>query len=126
MKMRILLVDDNEDFLDSTRDILVDEGYDVITATNGEDAVSLAKSHDFNLVLMDIKMPGLNGVESFLKMKENNPDVRVILFTAYSLEELVVRAKDEGACSVLTKPGPFVRTRSKMFYVSVGTFLPGI
>ena len=104
MKLRILLVDDNEDFLDSTRDILVDEGYDVVTATNGEDAVSLARSHEFNLVLMDIKMPGLNGVESFLKMKENNPDIRVILFTAYSLEELVLRAKDEGACSVLTKP----------------------
>lgn len=104
MRMRILLVDDNEDFLDSTKDVLVDEGYEVMTATNGEDAVSLAGLHDYNVVLMDIKMPGLNGVESFLKMKEQNPDVRVILFTAYSLEELIARAKDEGACSVLTKP----------------------
>jgi DNA-binding NtrC family response regulator len=102
--MRILLVDDNEDFLDSTKDVLVDEGYEVVTATNGEDAVSLAESRDFNVVLMDIKMPGLNGVESFLKMKEHNPDVRVILFTAYSMESLIARAKEEGACSVLAKP----------------------
>jgi CheY-like chemotaxis protein len=86
MRGKILLVDDNDEFLDSTRDVLETEGYQVITAANGEDAVALAASQPFNIVLMDIKMPGLNGVDSFLKMKAQNPDVQVILLTAYFME----------------------------------------
>ncbi len=69
MKVKILLVDDNEDFLDSTKDVLEIEGYQVVTATNGEDAVALTGSQRFNIVLMGVKMPGITGVESFIKMK---------------------------------------------------------
>lgn len=99
-----MLVDDNEDFLDSTKDVLEAEGYQVITAANGEDAVFLAGSQHFNIILMDIKMPGIDGVESFLKMKAQNPDVRVILVTAYSLDDLISRAKAEGVLAILPKP----------------------
>ena len=104
MRAKILLVDDNEDFLDSTKDVLETEGYQVVTADNGEDAVILAGSQYFNVVLMDIKMPGINGVESFLKMKAQNPDVQVILVTAYSLDELISRAQAEGVLAILPKP----------------------
>jgi DNA-binding NtrC family response regulator len=58
---------------------------------------------------MDIKMPKMNGVESFIKMKKNNPEVKVILFTAYSLETLIQRAHKEGVCEVLNKPLDMVR-----------------
>ena len=104
MRAKILLVDDNEDFLDSIKDVLETEGYQVITAANGEDAVVLAGSQHFDIVLMDIKMPGINGVESFLKMKAQNPDVQVILVTAYSLDDLISQAKDEGVLAILSKP----------------------
>lgn len=104
MRAKILLVDDNEDFLDSTKDVLESEGYQVTTAANGEDAVALAGSQHFNMVLMDIKMPGINGVESFLKMKAQNPAVKVILFTAYSLDDLISRARAEGVLAILPKP----------------------
>ena len=104
MRAKILLVDDNEDFLDSTKDVLETEGYQVVTAANGEDAVALAGSQHFNIVLMDIKMPGINGVESFLKMKAQNPEVQVILFTAYSLEDLISQARAEGVLAILPKP----------------------
>jgi two-component system, NtrC family, response regulator HydG len=104
MRTNILLVDDNEDFLDSTKDVLEVEGYRVVTASNGEDAIALAGSQHFNLILMDIKMPGINGVESFLKMKAQNPDVRVILVTAYSLDDLISRAQAEGVLAILPKP----------------------
>jgi DNA-binding NtrC family response regulator len=104
MKGKILLVDDNDEFLDSTKDVLETEGYQVITAVNGEDAVALAASQRFNIVLMDIKMPGLNGVESFLKMKAQNPDVKVILLTAYFMEDLILKAQAEGVLAILSKP----------------------
>jgi len=104
MKGRILLVDDNEDFLDSTRDVLEMEGYEVVTATSGEEAVPLAAAQSFDLIVMDIKMPGMNGVESFIEMKKNNPRIEVIMATAYSMQELITQALAEGARAVLQKP----------------------
>jgi DNA-binding NtrC family response regulator len=104
MNGRILLVDDNEEFLDSTRDVLDNEGYDIVTATSGEEGIELAGAQTFDVVLMDIKMPGMNGVESFLEMKRRNPKVKVIMVTAYSVEDLMRQALDEGVLAVLNKP----------------------
>lgn len=104
MAFKILVVDDNEDYTDSIKDILEDEGYDVETAHNGEDACELTGCTEYDLVLMDIKMPGMNGVESFLHMKRRNPDVKVVLFTAYALTELIQKARDNGVTAILKKP----------------------
>ncbi len=104
MKGCILLVDDNEEFLDSTRDVLEDEGYEIHTASDGETALRMIDAHTFDVILMDIKMPGMNGVESFIEMKKLQPDVKVIMVTAYSIDELIHRALEEGAVAVLNKP----------------------
>lgn len=72
MTFKILLVDDNEAYTDSIMDILEDEGYTVQTANSGEQACELTQKAQFDLILMDIKMPGMNGVETFLKMKQQN------------------------------------------------------
>jgi two-component system, NtrC family, response regulator HydG len=104
MGTEILLVDDNEEFLDSTRDVLENEGYQVATATSGENALNQVDKGTFDVVLMDIKMPGMNGVETFIKMKEKKPGIKVILFTAYSLGEWIHRANEESACAVFNKP----------------------
>jgi two-component system, NtrC family, response regulator HydG len=104
MNERLLLVDDNADFLDSTKDVLEDAGYNVMTASNGEEALTIFNNKTYEIVLMDIKMPGINGVETFLKMKQKKPDVSVVLFTAYSMNELIQKALKEGVCDVLSKP----------------------
>jgi len=104
MEGRILIVDDNVEFLDSIKDILEDEGYDCHAVTNGLDALTLALEKTFDVVLMDIKMPGMNGVECFLKMKEQNSGIKVIMFTAYALTELMRKAREEGVCAILKKP----------------------
>lgn len=104
MKGRILLVDDNEEFLDSTKDVLNDEGYDIVTATSGEEALELAGAQTFDVIIMDIKMPEMNGVESFIEMKRRNPRVKVIIVTAYSVEDLMRQALDEGVFAILSKP----------------------
>jgi CheY-like chemotaxis protein len=104
VKGRILLVDDNLEYLDSTKDVLEDEGYDVWTAAGGEEAVRKVKTRSFDAILMDIKMPGMNGVEAFLEMKKHDPGVRVIMCTAYGVESLIRKALDEGVLAVLNKP----------------------
>jgi DNA-binding NtrC family response regulator len=104
LKGTILLVDDNGEFLDSTKDVLEDEGYEVFTATNGEDAVRMVGERPFEVVLMDIKMPGLSGVETLIEIKKINPGVKVIMVTAYSVESLIRQALKEGAYSYLAKP----------------------
>ena len=104
MGAQILLVDDNEDFLDSTRDVLEEEGYRVSTARDGEQALSLMDQDLFDVVLMDIKMPKMNGVETFIKMKEKKPDIKVVLFTAFVLSKLIRLAHQEGALAIYDKP----------------------
>ncbi len=104
MKKSVLLVDDNEMFLDSCRDVLEDEGYSVTTATGGEEALLYVRARSFCAVVMDIKMAGMNGVESFIAMKKYRPDIRVIMCTAHLVENLILRAEQEGAFRVLTKP----------------------
>ncbi len=100
----ILLVDDNKAFIDSVKDVLEDESYSVVTAYNGEDACRLAREKRFDLVLMDIKMPGMNGVEVFLEMKKQDPEIKVVLITAYALSELIQEAHENGVLAVLKKP----------------------
>ena len=104
MKGRILLVDDNEDFLDSTKDVLEEEGYQVSTAASGEAAIRQLGNNEVDVVVMDIKMPGLTGVETLTLMKKSNPHVKVIMCTAYIVENLIRQALEQGAYAVLNKP----------------------
>jgi two-component system response regulator HydG len=104
MKGRILLVDDNEAFLDSTKDVLEDEGYDIVTASSGVEAIRHVEMRPFDLVLMDIKMPGLSGIDAFVEIKKRTPDVKVIMCTAYIVEAAIRKALAEGAYAVLNKP----------------------
>jgi two-component system, NtrC family, response regulator HydG len=104
MKRRVMLVDDNQAFLDSTKDVLEDKGYEVVTADSGEEAIEFLREQNFDVVIMDIKMPGMNGVESFIEMKKIRAGVAVIMITAYSIDSLIQKALDEGVYSILKKP----------------------
>ncbi len=75
-----------------------------MTASSGLEAIRQVEAHAFDVVLMDIKMPGLSGVETFVEMKKLNPAVKVIMCTAYIVEALIKKALAEGACAVLNKP----------------------
>jgi len=100
----ILIVDDE----DSIRDIicrkLQSEGYNCITASNGEDALWKAFMQDVDLVLMDVKMPGLSGMEVLPKIVTDHPDTCVIMITAVSDIQTAVEAMKLGAYDYLTKP----------------------
>ncbi len=100
----ILVVDDNEDLLTTFSMILKRRGFYVETAGNGASAVDKFKEQDFDVTLMDIVMPEMNGVDAFRKIREMRPGATVIMMTAYSEEELIQTARDEGAHSIVHKP----------------------
>jgi len=100
----ILVVDDNADLLDTFSLILKRRGYNVDTAGDGLSAVDKFQRHQFDVTLMDVVMPGMNGVEAFRRIKEISPGARVILMTAYYDEEELKTALSEGVYSAVYKP----------------------
>ena len=100
----MLIVDDDPGMTETLADILTDMGYEVAVAENGYRAIEMTRQNKYDLALMDIKMPGINGVETFKKVKRISPQTRVIMMTAYSVEDLVREALKEGAYDVIYKP----------------------
>lgn len=80
---RILLVDDEQGIQLLYRGEFEDEGFEVVSAYNGEEALQLFQEQAFDLVILDINMPGMNGIEVLGQMKETNPQLPVILCSAY-------------------------------------------
>ena len=84
----ILVVDDHSAMRSTLRDILQDEGYEVQSASSGEEAVDVFEGGNFDAVLMDVRMQGINGVEAFRRMKSLSNSVKVILMSAFSVDEI--------------------------------------
>lgn len=106
-KNRILVVDDNRSLCNLIKDILEMEQYDVSVAYDGFSALEAAKEQQFDVVLMDIKMPVMNGVETFKKLKSISPGTPTIMVTAFAVEDLIREALREGAYAALYKPLDF-------------------
>jgi DNA-binding NtrC family response regulator len=102
----IQLVDDDEGICVTLKNILVKKGYEVVTAHTGEEAITMAKEKAYGIIFIDMKLPTLNGLETFLAIKEINPEVVAIMMTAYRQEmaELVEEALKNRAYSSLYKP----------------------
>ena len=103
-KLNILIVDDNKDFAESMSDVLGLDGHISEIAHSGEEAERKFRKKDYDIVFMDVKLPGRNGVESFYKIQKFKPDARVIMMTGYSMETLLTQAVKKGAWDVLYKP----------------------
>jgi len=103
----ILLTDDNKEFTQNLCDILELKGYSVLTASDGFQALDIIKVTPVDLILMDIKMPVMNGVETYKKIKRITPETPVIMLTAFALEELIQESIKEGAFACLKKPLDF-------------------
>ncbi|HEX78748.1 MAG TPA: response regulator [Dehalococcoidia bacterium] len=104
MKTNILVVDDLKSSRLTLGGILEDEGHNVVLAENGYQAIEAAKQVSFDLIFMDIKMPGINGVQTFREVKKINPQSAVVMMTAYSEEELVRKSICLGAYTCIYKP----------------------
>lgn len=103
-KANVLIVDDDIEMTETLSDILEDSGYDVEVANDGFKAIERVKARAFDVILMDIKMPRINGVETCKEIKSIRPEAVVMMMTAYSVEDLVAEALKEGAYGVMYKP----------------------
>ncbi len=104
MSRHALVVDDNEFLVRTLSDILRLAGWDVTATTSGSAAVKEVMARDFDVVLMDIRMPGINGVDAFRAMRAERPGLHVVLMSAYTAPELIAEAEREGVDSVMSKP----------------------
>jgi heterodisulfide reductase subunit A len=103
-KFRILVVDDELIVRDSLKEWLEEEGFSVDMAESGPDALKRLAEGPYHLMLTDIKMPGMDGVEVLQKAKESCPDLCVVMMTAYATVETAVEAMKTGALDYLVKP----------------------
>jgi len=104
LKAHILVVDDEKIIHESCGRILREEGYEVETALSGKEALKKLKEKQYDLVLTDIRMPGMDGIETLEKMKKEVPDITVVMFTGYSSVETARNSMKLGAFDYLPKP----------------------
>jgi DNA-binding NtrC family response regulator len=104
MTRRLLVVDDDRQMVRTLVDVVRLHGWQVDGAHSGEEAVDAVREQDYAVVLMDVRMTGINGLEAFKAMKAVRPGIRVILMTAYTATEILAEAEREGALRILSKP----------------------
>jgi len=103
-QMKMMLVDDEERFLSTTQKLLSRKGYDVLTASSGTDALDILRTHNIHVVILDVKMPGMDGIETLNAIKRNYPLVEVIMLTGHGTIDSAVEGLKAGATDYLTKP----------------------
>jgi len=100
----ILIVDDEKNYLLVLSAVLEDEGYEVLTALGGQEALEIQKTSDLDLILTDMKMPGMDGIELLEHIKAIDPDLPVIMMTAHGTVDKAVESMQKGAYSYILKP----------------------
>lgn len=103
-KISILIVDDEESVRDSLYNWFIEDGYHVDCAENAKKALSIVESKNFDIILADIKMPGMDGLEMHRRIKSINKDSIVIVMTAFASVDTAVQALKDGAYDYITKP----------------------
>ncbi len=103
-KPSVLIVDDNLSLCKTMSFVLGRKGYAVTTAKDGPEAVRRVRERPFDITFMDIKMPLMDGTETYRRIKKIRPDPVVVMMTAYAVDNLVKEALEEGASGILYKP----------------------
>ena len=100
----VLLVDDEEQFLDVLTQRLEARGLKVKAVTNGEDAVKQVEDHNFDAIIVDLAMPGIDGIETLKRIKKKRPDLEIIMLTGHATVKSGIAAMKLGADDFLEKP----------------------
>jgi len=103
-KMKMMLVDDEERFLSTTKKLLEKKGYDVVTASSGAEALEKIRVQNIHVVILDVKMPGMDGIAVLKEIKKRFPLTEVIMLTGHATMESAVEGLKSGAIDYLMKP----------------------
>jgi DNA-binding NtrC family response regulator len=104
MKIKLLLVDDEKDFIESLAERLQLRDFDVKTALNGDDAIKLVSEHEFDVIILDVKMPSKSGIETLKEIKNINQLTQVIMLTGHATVESAIQGMKLGAYDYIMKP----------------------
>jgi len=102
--MRILIVDDEEVLRDVLETVLRREGFDVVLASSGEEALNMLDGEEVDLVILDIMLPGISGIDTLRSIRVSTPSLPVIIITAYSSIDGAIEAMKHGAFHYIPKP----------------------
>lgn len=104
MSARILLVDDEQGFTETMAKRLGKRGYSVVTALDGQTGIDMLSEHTIDVVILDVKMPGMDGMETLKAMKAAHPMVEVIMLTGHATVETAIEGMKSGAFDYMMKP----------------------
>jgi DNA-binding NtrC family response regulator len=104
LEANVLLVDDEEKFVEVLAQRMQTRGLKVETSMSGEDAVKHAKDQNLDAIVLDLQMPGMSGLEALKKMKQENPDLQIIILTGHGTVQAGIEAMKEGALDFIEKP----------------------
>lgn len=104
--MHILVVDDEREFLELMNNRLQKRGFTVSVAANGDDALTMVESGNYDAMVLDVKMPGTDGIEVLRRVKQMKPDLPVLLLTGHASIEAAMTGVESGAVDYLLKPVP--------------------
>ena len=103
-KTKILVIDDEKDLCLLFKKILTPEGYTVLTAGNGYDGIKINRKSDPDIILLDLKMPGINGIETLRRIRKKDSGVIVIIITGYGDAETIREAEELNVYEYMSKP----------------------
>ncbi len=104
MKTRVLIVDDEEEFVQALSERLTIRDYDVTTSLAGEDAIEKLGHYNFDVVILDVRMPGMDGIDVLREIKRIKPLTEVIMLTGHATVESAIEGMKLGAFDYLLKP----------------------
>lgn len=104
LAVKVLLVDDEEEFIELMSQRLETRGLKVVTVASGEEAIATVVDHSFDVAVVDLAMPGIDGIETLTQLKEVRPDIEVIMLTGQATVKSGIEAMKHGALDFLEKP----------------------
>lgn len=104
MEIRVLLVDDEKDFVETLAQRLEVRGFDVRTCLSGDEALNLVREHEFDVIVLDVLMPGKDGIDTLRDIKIMKPLIHVIMLTGHAMVETAIEGMKLGAYDFIIKP----------------------
>jgi DNA-binding NtrC family response regulator len=114
MSEKVLLVDDEKEFLDIMSERMQERGMTVKTADSADQAMAMLEKESFDAIVMDFKMPGMDGIQALKNIKSEKPELQIILLTGYATVEKTVEAIKIGATDLLEKPADLEKLAAKI------------